>query len=85
MSQIRSRELYMSSILPAITTLGMADAKPVMARPTTAAAGCGTAAIKTQNTLKTVVLIMYSFFRPNVSEYGGKTTFPTPWTKENLV
>ena len=56
-SHIRSRELYISSILPAMTTLGIADAKPVMARPTRAAAGNGTAAMKTQNKLKNAVLI----------------------------
>lgn len=75
----------MSSILPAMTTFGMADAKPVMARPATAAAGDGTAAMKTQNELKTAVLITYRPFRPKVSEYGGNTRFPTPWAKENLA
>lgn len=47
----------MSSILPVITTFGIAEAKPVMARPATEAAGDGTAAMTTQNALKTAVLI----------------------------
>lgn len=55
-------------MLPVMTTLGIADTKPVTARPTTEAAGDGTAAMMTQNMLKMAVLITYSPFRPNVSE-----------------
>lgn len=41
----------MSSILPVITTVGMADRKPVMKRPTTREGIDGTAAMTRQNTL----------------------------------
>ena len=51
MTRIRSCVLNMSSILPVITTVGMAERKPVMKRPTTRAPSEGTAAMTRQNTL----------------------------------
>jgi hypothetical protein len=83
-SQIRSRALNMSSILPVTITVGTAEAKPVKTRPAAIAPIEGTAAIIMLKPLNNAALMIYSLFRPKASEYGGKTTFPIACARQYL-
>lgn len=84
-SQMRSLELKISSILPATTIVGMADKNPEKKRPTMTPAMEGTSPTTTQKRLYSPVLTIYSFLRPKDSEYGGNMIPPTPWPKRYLV
>jgi len=65
---MRAFELNISSILPVIILVGIAESTPVTNRPTIAAAGESTAPIITQKALYNIVLTIYSFLRPKHSE-----------------
>jgi len=66
----------MSSTLPETTTEGTADMTPDTKRPIAAPATCGTTATQIQDMQYSRDDTMYTDFRPNASEYGGKTTPP---------
>lgn len=83
-SQVRFLELNMSSTLPATTMVGMADRNPEKNRPITTPAREGTTPTITQKMLYKPVLTMYSFLRPNVSEYEGKIIPPMHCPKRYL-
>jgi hypothetical protein len=74
--QIRSFELYKSSILPATTIVGIADKNPEKKRPTAIPAREGETPTTTQKTLYKPVLMMYSLLRPKASENDGKMIPP---------
>lgn len=57
-SHMRSLALNRSTMLPATTTVGIADKKPVMKRPITIPANDGTAATGMQKMLYRPVLMM---------------------------
>jgi len=56
--------------------LGIAERNPLRTRPKTTPLIDGTAAIIMQAILYVAELIIYSFFRPKHSEYGGRTMPP---------
>ena len=74
--QTRSRELNMSSTLPTTMVLGIAERNPLSIRPKTTPLMDGTAAMITQQMLYVAELMIYSFFRPKHSEYGGRMMPP---------
>lgn len=66
----------MSSTLPDTTTEGTADMTPDTKRPIAAPATWGIAATTMQAAQYSSADVTYTDFRPNASEYGGKTTPP---------
>jgi hypothetical protein len=74
--QMRSFELYKSSILPATTIVGIADKNPEKKRPTAMPVREGETPTTTQKTLYRPVLIMYSLLRPKASENDGNKIPP---------
>jgi hypothetical protein len=68
--------LYMSSTLPDTTTEGTADITPETNRPTAAAATDGIAPTTMHDKQYNKLDDTYTDFRPNASEYGGKTMPP---------
>lgn len=83
-NQMRSFELYISSILPATTIVGIADKNPEKNRPTATPAREGTRPTITQKILYKPVLMMYSLLRPNASEKDGNMIPPAHWPSKYL-
>lgn len=71
-------------MLPATTIVGIADRNPEKNRPITTPAREGMTPTTTQKMLYRPVLTMYSFLRPNVSEYEGKMIPPMHCPKRYL-
>lgn len=65
---IRALALNISSMLPVMILVGIAERSPVTSLPTIVAAGESTAPINAQKQLYNTVLVMYRFFRPKDSE-----------------
>jgi hypothetical protein len=71
--------LYISSILPDTITEGTADIKPDRNLPTTAPAADGVTPTMMHDMQYERAEKIYTDFRPNASEYGGKRTPPKAW------
>jgi hypothetical protein len=71
--------LYISSILPETITEGTADIKPDRNLPTTAPATDGVTPTMMHDMQYKRAEKIYTDFRPNASEYGGKRTPPKAW------
>lgn len=69
----------MSSIEPASTTEGTAEAKPETKRPMKTMATEGTTPIRREKMANTALETMYGVRLPNDSEYGGMIRPPKAW------
>lgn len=84
MTQIRPRELNMSSMLPPMMVYGIAESSPATTRRMMIAGKEWASPTNMQQILLSSALIIYILLRPKDSENGGNTIVPTTWPSKNL-